>query len=354
MKNQFKALAGSIYNFNDDLFEQIFSENINIIDKIIKDFTNDIISSRNGYPIQSPSQTPFAEDLIHQVFRRYENHHVKLKAKTPFVCLTHDVDYIYPTNRQNIKRLLGRFDFNLNFSRTAYLESLEKYLELDSDYGKSTLFIAQPSRKMSGLKRFKQWIIDPSYASTDFEFIKLRDLVNKYDVDVGVHGSFYSLEYKFILNEVTNLQASIGKEVRLSRQHWLNLGGLQDLSTLSTAGINIDSSLGWNGFLGFRCGMARPYKIVLSEDFSIWEVPMLLMDGVLFDELRLNEKEVIATAIRILDEVYERGGGTTINWHERTFAKDYGWGNAYKEILAYARNKGFKFLSLTEAVELYE
>jgi hypothetical protein len=353
MKIQFKLLARLLFNFTDEWYEDFYEENTSEIERIIKRFYADIHNCKRGYPTKSVSYEPFTENSINRLFEKHKIDSVSSKINTPTLCLTHDVDYIYPTMIQNLKRFLGRFDFNFSTDRSAYLDSLEMFIDLDQKFGKPTLFIANSSVKIRGFKRILQLLIDPSYKSTDDEFQRLKNIIKKYNLDVGLHGSFYSLERNFFQEELKKLEKSIDSEVRLNRQHWLNLTSISDLKKMSQSGVEIDSSIGWNGTLGYRCGMARPYPIVLDDNKIIWEVPMLIMDGILFDVLKLNKKDALQKSIGILDKVFSISGTTTLNWHERTFAIDYGWGETYKAILEYAKSKGFIFSSLFEATKKY-
>ncbi len=354
MKTQFKSLSNLFFEIENETLEWLYQEKKNEIEIIIHNFYSDITNSKYGYPTKTAQKKPFTEEAIIDLIEKNVTKKNR-KKNVPFICLSHDVDYIYPNLVQTLKRFFGRFDFKINLNREAYLDSLEKYLTIDQKYGKTTLFAALPQARPKSLpKKFKQWLIDPSYSEKDDEFKRFKDIIHKFDVDMGIHGSLYSLEQNFFKQEVKALEQATEKKIELSRQHWLKLDSMRDLSKIKNAGINIDSTLGWNGTLGYRCGMARPYPIVLPSGGQIWEIPMLLMDGILFDVLGLSESDVISHSKAILDEVFEVGGGTSLNWHERTFADDYKWGNAYQTILGYAHQKGFKFLSFSEAVSLYE
>ncbi len=105
--------------------------------------------------------------------------------------------------------------------------------------------------------------------------------------------------------------------------------------------------------MGFRGGMARPFQLALPSGDELWEVPMLLMDGPLFADMALDTEGVVEHSIRLLKEVKRRNGCVAINWHERACSPDYGWGKAYQRILQWAKDEGFRFQSLANAVLSY-
>ena len=124
----------------------------------------------------------------------------------------------------------------------------------------------------------------------------------------------------------------------------------ETLGVIKEAGIQIDSTLGWNGQCGYRCGMARPFPLMTSEDASLWEVPLLLMDGPIFDDQKLKPDEAFEYCRKLLKPVISTGGCVAITWHERSAHADYQWVATYEKLLEACKLEGFEFLSLSEAL----
>lgn len=348
---QLEGLAKTLFDFKSEDFLSFYSKNSEECDSIFEMFKKDI-PSHLGYPINGVSELPVVEDSLRRVLSNGFKGDIREKEVRPFLCLTHDLDYVRPTVQQFLKKTLGRRTISKRPGQGAYLESLEKYLKCDSVYGESTLFVAQIGKRVIGPSFFKQWIIDPSYKLEGEDFEKLNEIVRKYKPIIGVHGSVLSLEKNMVETEKIKIERAFGASVKASRQHWLKVSSLSDLEKLYDAGITVDSSLGWNGQLGFRCGMARPFPIICNERKVLWEVPMLLMDGVLFDELSLTPEVALEKCKEVLKMVYKRKGGVCLNWHARTFASDYGWGEVYPLILDFAHKLGFEFKNVEDAVRV--
>jgi hypothetical protein len=169
--------------------------------------------------------------------------------------------------------------------------------------------------------------------------------------EIGLHGSYFSLEENLLERERQNLEQTFNRPVLMGRQHWLNLPGEASVERIFNAGITVDSTLGWNGSSGFRGGMARPFPILLSGGKHLWEVPLVLMDGPLFNDLGLDTDGVFAYAKKILQQVWVRRGMVAINWHERAAHPDYGWFEAYRRILEWAKGAGFQFAPISQATK---
>lgn len=309
--------------------------------------------SRLGYPKCLVYETPVLEDQLHEFVRRYKLDLVLIKRDLPppTIYLSHDVDYLKPTWPLKLKRrkLLGSITEN-------FLESIISILSYDASVAgpnSSTFFVAAPTPLQQPFERGIQWLIDPGYFN-DSLLTETLELLNSYNVEVGLHGSIYSLALGSLGSEKARLEEKLGRSVTSLRQHWLRLpSGLNSLEQVSKCGFKVDSTLGWNGQVGFRSGMARPFALKFTEGFTLWEVPQLLMDGVLFDSLNLGTNEVVSLSKKLLTEVFNRHGAVALNWHERSASSDYGWFDAYRRIIDWSYKKGFKFSGVTDAKPNY-
>lgn len=325
-------------NFNEEMFQ------------LYELWYDDLVASRYGYPKKIVKTIPYVEEFFLKKGGDY-----LFQERPPAVFLTHDVDYLYPTFVMWLKNALGRKRFSFACFREDYLASLEEYLKIDKNYIgdlSSHLFVGAPVRPLCWYQFCAHYLIDPVYKLSSGYGHRLHDLIQKYKASIGLHGSFFSLlNSGSFEKEKGILEDWVGDSILFNRQHWLNISNLNELKRLYNAGIRFDSSLGWNGVLGVRGGFLRPYPIYLGEDMVLWEIPMLLMDGVLFDELRLSEKDVVNKAIDILVKVRDVGGCVALNWHERTRVPSYGWGQAYDRILEWCKNQGFLFYSSNNVIE---
>lgn len=325
-------------------------------------FYRDVFISRNGYPCHETFSYPYTEDFITSFFKEQgiSADITPQPLKAPALCLSHDVDHMAPTLRLQLKTWVSQKSFKLLRFFDHYLESLEKLLQIDQTRnpgqqgeGLSTLFLAAPIRSSKITSSIAQFIVDPTYTTRHPLFHQLKNLIKQYQCTVGLHGSFFSIKEDFLGQEKKLLEEALGNEIHFSRQHWLNLPTSGSLATLSKAHFKMDSTLGWNGTYGFRGGMARPFPVILDNEAALWELPLVLMDGPLFCDLKLSTEKIVKVSQSILSEVKDRHGCVSINWHERAAHLDYNWHGAYEEILNYASANGFHFLNIDQVSRHY-
>jgi hypothetical protein len=279
------------------------------------------------------------------------------------ICLTHDVDYVRKTASLRAKRSafhlsnackdLGKAKVpealkearkSLNFLlkpgdywQFDYVQKLEEARNF-----RSTFYFYAGEKDGS----FKKAFLDPGYDAARNTRLKgkIRELAEK-GWEAGLHGSFDSYNSPEIFSrEKERLEAIAGSPVLSTRQHWLNLSLKDTWRIQAEAGIKADTTLGSNHFIGFRGGLATPFYPYDHDNearHQVLEVPMVLMDGTLFDHCRMDDGEARARSFEILEEVRKFNGCAAVNWHQRTPSSDYNWYWLYQEILDWIKvNKG--------------
>ena len=346
MNVSFLEIARSFFEIPDDFsLPEKSSSSISIWQKRLSEQFN---NAKYGYPKTEIFRIPTLEDDLIEILAPILG--IKRKIETnATLCLTHDLDYLKSTTQMNIKRSFSQKMPNWKYEN--YFTSIQTLVEYDiSQGGSSSFFVACPQKIRPGLRRMKQWILDPSYNLHDALFQEVLSIFNKKNVEIGIHGSFYSHEENLLSEEVIKLSKATGRQIRCARQHWLNLPDpSNDFARIAGAGIKVDSTMGWNGTVGFRGGISRPFKIQTANG-PLALLPMVLMDGPLFDDLRLSPSEAVKLSIQILEEVHQRQGTVALDWHERCAHPSYEWFDAYCEIVSWAKNKGFQFSSVTGSV----
>lgn len=355
---QFLACARTLFDFEHeaDSLRAIESRQkaIDEIDQWYRDLRTDLLEARHGYPSRGPVRTrPELEDRLVGLLEGTAGVRRKPLA-APVLCLSHDIDYLRPTAQLNLKRTIGYRKISLLRRRETFVASLRQLLETSASVagrkGVATVFFAAPAPGKSWAKRLRQWVLDPSYRLHEPLFDAFLETVREFHCEIGLHGSFYSLEDDRLAEERAALEKRVGHPVAVGRQHWLNLAGPAPFDRIAASGVAVDSSAGWNGAVGFRGGFARPFPWLGEEGRRLWQVPLVLMDGPLFDDLALDEDRVVAKAKELLTPVRERGGAVALDWHDRAAHASYGWAGAYQRILQWAKEAGFQFSTLGAAV----
>jgi hypothetical protein len=293
------------------------------------------------YSANSPYLEPHVSKyLVHQGFR------ASYPGDRPFaVCLSHDVDNIYPPLTHTIlssAHSLKELNFNglrqqllwpiygkesspyRNFREIMAME--EKYDAVSSFYFKAT------DKDING------YVYDP------------RDLENELGMivdngfEVGLHGGYYVYDDpEAIKKEKHTLEKILGRKVIGYRNHYLCFKVPETWAYLADAGFKYDSTLGYNNAVGCRNGMCHPFKPYDEEGnrIDILEIPLLIMDVSLFSSAK-HLKEAWETSRALIDEVRSCNGVLTLLWHNIMFGSSFrkDWGKLYYRILEYCHESG--------------
>ncbi len=321
---------------NTDLFDQLKQ-----YPELWETFINqkDSTDIKSGYENKKKklSVPVVSEHLIKQGFR------VSYPGQKKFaICLTHDIDDIYPT-------LFHRFlsgiwclikpDLNAlkdycfcNIKRESPYINFQKIIELEKKYNaKSTFFFMATERDP---KRFRYNIED---LADQLEFI-IRN-----DCEIGLHGGYYSYnDIEAVKNEKSRLENVLGKSVIGYRNHYLKFQIPRTWEILEECGFKYDSTYGFTDAVGFRNGMChpfRPYHIQRLQWMNIYEFPLHVMECAMFDSL--NPLKAWKKVSRLLDQAELCKGVLTILWHNNVFGSLYReqWAALYEKVLQYGRDK---------------
>lgn len=280
------------------------------------------------------------------------------------VLLSHDVDYLHKTVQLRIRRFafyfikalknFKNFDFQNGFQNIRagliFLLTFDDYWQfeyiqkLEDAYEFRSVFFIYAKTKIGWRNWLKRLIFDPTYdVKTNRKLqLKIRELIDR-GWKVGLHSSFNSFNSKeILLDEKKSLELITNTPILSIRQHWLRLSIEDTWHEQYEAGIKYDTTLGFNDVIGFRTGVANPYHpydFNGKKEHKIVEIPMVVMDGTLFD---YKGEASIREVIDILKEVKKFNGCISINWHQRTAARDYGWYKFYKGLLEWIKENNGK------------
>ncbi|KUO53573.1 MAG: hypothetical protein APF76_12250 [Desulfitibacter sp. BRH_c19] len=270
------------------------------------------------------------------------------------ICLTHDVDDIYPP---------------LTHKVLVCLYSLKK---LDWSSIKKHLFWKTEGKQFSPYINFKEIIdIERKYkAKSSFYFIttakdprrfryNIEDITEELSSiaengwEIGLHGGYFSFnDIEAIRFEKHRLEKVVGKEVIGYRNHYLRLKVPDTWSILERCGFKYDTTYGYTNMVGFRNGMChafRPYNISTGKLMDIYQIPLHLMDGTLFDIASSFDRAWDITK-NLIDTVEKYQGFLTVLWHNNVFSCPFRneWKLLYEKILQYGSQKNAWMTSAEE------
>ncbi len=270
------------------------------------------------------------------------------------VCLTHDIDAVYPEKLSTIIgsiKALARGDLTETmkspFSRICKkcnpCWNFRKIVELEAKYDAKSSF----------------YFLALNPEETDFNY-DIKDLESELGIlsdsgwEVGLHGgheSYNSLED--IKEKKSRLEKVLGKRVIGYRNHYLRFKVPNTWEFLSKAGFKYDTTLGYPDCAGFRNGMCHPYRpFNLNEGhpIDIMEIPLVIMDRSFFkDYMRLDVKKAWECTKHLINTVEQHNGVITILWHNNTCI-DGETLKYYEKVLEYCAGKN---AWITSGEEIY-
>jgi len=229
------------------------------------------------------------------------------------------------------QKVFGKPDTYFNF---------DKFVDLEKSYGFKSAF------NIAALANRRHSKYDPLYSVSNPRILKAIELIKKEGWEIGLHGSYDSYkDTDMLVAEKANLESASKTKIRGISQHYLRLECPQTWESQVEADFQYDSTLGYNEALGFRCGAAfpfYPYSFEKKTSLPILALPLIIMDGVLFHELKLDSEEAVERCIKIIDAIKAHEGFGCILWHINAWDEEEfnGWIRVYKKVLDHLSMNG--------------
>jgi peptidoglycan/xylan/chitin deacetylase (PgdA/CDA1 family) len=279
------------------------------------------------------------------------------------VALSHDVDDVRLRSVRQSLRLLALArsprSYALRGGLTALKRALGRSVEPDP-YAQFERWIAEETRRgfRSTFFAFARprgaHEFDATYALGDpvpFEGKRprvgamLRALAER-GFEIGLHGSYRTWrDPRALAAQRAALAAAVGREVTVTRQHFLRLDPAKTFDAQEAAGFTADSTLGYNERIGFRAGIAAPFhpwNAAGSAAHALLEVPLTLMDGALFRGMSLSADDAERRTIAHLEGVERANGLAGLLWHPNAAAEALfpGWWRCFVAALDHLARRG--------------
>ena len=297
-------------------------------------------------------------------------HRLKWGTQSWAFCPTHDIDYLWKwrpgmiyrevveylaLNRRQVSRgkRLARFgSFALDalkprdIFRKAFLRMIESVRKAG---GKATYFIKTDAHGPN----------DVYYRPRNAFLRKTIHRLDTLDFEIGLHPSYHAQNHiGYLRKEKKLLQALSLRRIRSVRQHYLRYDEAVTSALQNQAGFSIDSTLAFPDHEGFRNGTCHPFRIYdtySDRPLDIWEMPLCLMDGVIFNRRQMSVEDAVAASERLIEVCKEYGGVCVGLWHNTLWDElDFpGWGAHFERTLELAIKAACHMNSLKGALDAY-
>jgi hypothetical protein len=170
--------------------------------------------------------------------------------------------------------------------------------------------------------------------------------------EVGLHGSYIAADDPARLAREKETLERLAGPVEGHRYHYLRGDPHRNIANLD---FRYDTTLGFPDAVGFRAGIARPFR---PWDFErdvpadVLEIPLAAMDATLAEEryLGLSAKRAEPRLTALLDWAAKNGGAFAILWHPDRFdpLTSGGWDRLYSRVLEGVQERGGVCMSAGE------
>ncbi|CAJ35714.1 polysaccharide deacetylase family protein [Methanocella arvoryzae] len=261
------------------------------------------------------------------------------------VCLTHDVDEIYPPlrhtalssasslTRGDLEGMKKHLLWRLKGKKYSPYINFREIMEIERRYGATSSFYFLATDK--DVLRFR-------YDIEDLE--GELGIVADGGCEVGLHGGYYAFDSpEKISEEKRRLEKVFNGKVTGYRNHYLRFRLPETWEYLRQAGFRYDTTIGNNRIAGFKNGLChpyRPYDAIKNREIDIVELPLTLSDFTLMNtRVPFSRKWEIAKSL--IDSAEKCGGVLTVLWHSDAFNNSHlsGWVKFYEKILKYCQSR---------------
>ncbi|MDX1684495.1 MAG: polysaccharide deacetylase family protein [Saprospiraceae bacterium] len=329
-----------------DVFSFIFFHlsRVDEFDPDVMDEHDRVLARNTWLGKQDLLQVPVVDMIVERWFKLFNqkfqtDHFVVRMNYKPSVTI--DVDQLYAYRRKPLHRWLGSLMRDILKGRLNRVWQRLKVLRGGKDPYDLLNEMILGSRAnnldvkifflISGLSRFDRQI---GLRSEDFE--KLGE-----EVEIGLHPSYLSTQNPVQFHrEKKTLEELTGREIISSRFHYLRLKVPVSYQLLCQEGITHDYTLSWSDEIGFRAGTCHSfqyYDLEREATTELWIHPIIAMDVVLKNTLRLDPQRAVDQVNHLIDKCRAFRGEATIIWHNSSFDKteDWsGWEKVFERILA--------------------
>jgi len=244
-------------------------------------------------------------------------------------------------------RRLVQFMKSYFTSGDAFQLALSHMHQLIRRYGHATVFLKTDAHGPNDV-----------YYKLDLPKIKRTIQELKSDgFEIGLHASYYASDHSEYLRKerrmITNLTGNAPNSVR---NHYLRYSPVCTAFLQANTGFRIDSTLGFAESGGFRNGTCMPFlkfDCHNNQVTDLWEMPLLLMDGALFNRQKFTSEEAISYSKELLSQCKKFGGVGVALWHNVMGEEmDYpGWNDHFQQIIKWSHQQGAHIVSLQGALE---
>jgi hypothetical protein len=277
------------------------------------------------------------------------------------VALTHDVDFVWRWTRVGVRGAAARLKEEVFGGRTGSavreatglaLAPVHRLRGTDPNWRFEQIVAETLRRGASGSTFFVLGgHSDPHDGPAPETYERLRpravETLLASTAEIGLHGTYAAADDKRLVAAEKQELESLGARVAGQRYHYLRVDPHRNLRPLDELGFAYDASLGFSDALGFRAGIARPFRpwdFGREQPLDLVEVPLAVMDVTLSERryLGLSARAAWPRLETLFDWAAANGAAFAILWHSDRFdpPTSGGWDRLFYRLIDAVRERG--------------
>jgi hypothetical protein len=249
------------------------------------------------------------------------------------VMLSHDVDVIrkHLSFKREIRLLLSMIlidkkpkdvfsrmkdfiDINVLKVKKDPFDTFEYIMKLEDEKNFKSSFYFMADEKTYNLKSIRTQEI-------------FKDIIEK-GSEIGFHPGLNTSNNKMnFKNQLTMLQGNMNNmSISGVRQHYLSFNASKTWIIQDDCGMKYDTTACFPEQAGFKVGYCLPYNaydLANNKTLRLIEIPLILMEGSLFDYMDLNYDESVEYIKELIDQVKKYNGVFVTLWHNSAITNEY-------------------------------
>lgn len=277
------------------------------------------------------------------------------------VALTHDVDSVWRWTRIGVRGAMARLKDDLLAGHAGAVTREATGLALapahrlrgtDPNWRFEEIVAEERRRGAAGATFFVfGGHSDPHDGAAPDTYERLRprvvETLASAGAEIGLHGSYGAADDETRLADEKATLEALGVGVDGQRYHYLRVDPHENLRPLQALGFTYDASLGFSDAIGFRSGLARPFRpwdFERERPLDLVEIPLAVMDVTLAEPryLGLSARRAWPRLQALLDWAEANHAAFAILWHPDRFdaPTSGGWDRLFYRLIDGVRERG--------------
>jgi hypothetical protein len=297
------------------------------------------LAFKNGF-LGMPVVDIWAKEMAKVFLKKFQS--LAFKRNEYKALITIDIDEPFAFLGKSLFRTLGGFIRDIKSHEGNVAERYKIIARGEKDPYEIFDYITENIDKSKSEARFfipvgdySKYDKNPSWKNDEYRQLILR-LADKYQI--GLHPSYNAAEDSaLVAKEAIRLKTILGKDIVLSRFHYVRLFMPESYRYICGTGITEDYSMGYPDEPGFRAGIARPfyfYDILEDNQTNLKIIPFQVMDVTLYRYKKLVPDASKELILKLIKETRKAGGLFVSIWHNTSLLEDVEW-QVWREVFEF-------------------